>query len=79
VRSREPHLVCYQARPAKRLIEQAACGPLGTVTSGSPIALSQPAHARRVIAITNQLGPGRLETIREAEVCLAASLVVPAD
>lgn len=79
VRDREPHLVCYAAKAAKRRIEQDACGPRVASDRGVAIAPAQPAPVRSAIVTTNQLGRAPLNTLREAEVCLPAVLVVPTE
>ncbi len=78
-RDREPHLVCWSAKAAKRTIAQSACGPLVAGARGTAIVPAQPAATRALVGTANQLGAAPLTTIREAEVCTPAALVVSAE
>jgi cysteine-rich repeat protein len=64
-------LVCYQAKPAKKLIVQTGCGPTTPGDPGTTIVPPQPKHAKVLgMYLANQFGPGRLDTVKENELCI---------
>ncbi len=71
IRHPADHLVCYQARRAKKLIPQTGCGPANPAAPGTKIV---PAQAKHVpldpVFVNNQFGPEVLRTIKEAELCI---------
>jgi hypothetical protein len=76
--SPDERLVCYQARLATKLIAQAGCGAADPADKGTPIVPAQVKHTP-IIALhaANQFGAERLDTIKEAELCIPSQLGVP--
>ena len=71
----EPHLVCYQARVAKKAIAQGmGCGPATPGDKGTTIVPAQPKHTPVTgLHVANQFGAERLDTVAEAEFCIPSS------
>lgn len=72
----EPHLVCYQARVARKAIAQGmGCGPATPGDTGTTIVPAQPKHAPVTgLFVANQFGAERLDTVTEAELCIPSSV-----
>lgn len=64
-------LLCYQAKLARRAIEQDGCGPAEPGARGIAIKPRQPRHAKvSGIHTNNQFGPMQLDTRKEVELCI---------
>jgi len=85
-RNLDEHLVCYKARLATRLIAQTGCGPTNPGDKGTKI---EPEQAKHVpvegLYVANQFGERvlnqfvgeRLDTVKEAELCIPSRIVAP--
>jgi hypothetical protein len=72
------HLVCYQAKPATKTIPQTGCGATDPKAKGTKIVPKPPKHQKRLgVAINGALGPATLDTAKEAELCLPATVALP--
>lgn len=77
VRTPGGSLVCYQARPATKTIAQNGCGPAVAGDRGTRIVPRPAPHAARTgVYGSNPLAGFRIDTVREAEVCLPADVRV---
>jgi hypothetical protein len=76
VGSPQTGLVCYDARPARRRIEQAGCAPTTASDKGTRIKPAQPRDkARSGLYVANQFGTSqRMDTRKATTVCLPARL-----
>jgi hypothetical protein len=71
-------LVCYQVKPAKRTIAQNGCGPLVPKDKGTKIVPAQAKHQKQLGVLTNgQFGASTLDTAKELEVCVPATVELP--
>jgi PKD repeat protein len=78
IRNPESHLVCYQAKQAKKLIVQNGCGPVSPTDKGAAIVPPQAKHVPRLgMYVANQFGPGRLDTQDQTLLCIPSSLPGP--
>lgn len=67
----EIHLVCYQAKLAKKLIAQDGCGPLDPGNKGVKLEPKQSKHTKRQgLFVANQFGTERLGTTKDVEFCI---------
>jgi hypothetical protein len=75
----DQHLVCYQAKLAKKLIPQGmGCGPAVPGDAGTTIVPAQAQHAPLTgLFVANQFGAERLDTVSIAEVCIPSQLDAP--
>ena len=74
IRHPNDHLVCYQAKPATKLIPQTGCGPTTAGDRGTKIEPGQPKHEPvDPVFVNNQFGPEVLETVKEAEFCIPST------
>jgi hypothetical protein len=72
------HLVCYEAKPAKKRIAQNGCGPATPGDKGTKIKPAQPkVGAQRGIHVANQFAVGQLDTKKATLVCLPATVTRP--
>ena len=72
------HLVCYQAKAASKTIAQTGCGATDPKSKGTKIVPKQPKHQKRLgIAVNGPLGPATLDTAKEVELCVPATVVLP--
>jgi len=70
-------LVCYQAKLARTVVDPALAARLG-VPVGTRLEPPQPAHVPRAPFVGHQLPrPARLQTKKEAAVCVASDLIRP--
>ena len=75
VRNPGSHLLCYRARVARKQIEQTGCGPAHPGDRGTTITPRQDRHLQqRGIFVANQFGTERLDTKREALVCVPSTV-----
>ncbi len=71
VRHADALLVCYQVKLATAEIPQLGCGPFDPKSKGTKIDPKQPKHTPVLgIFVNNQLGPLRLDTVKELELCI---------
>ncbi len=76
--SPDERLVCYQARLATKLIAQSGCGPADQADKGVPIVPAQGKHAALTgLYVANQFASQRLDTIKEAELCVPSEPAAP--
>lgn len=74
VRTPNVHLLCYQAKVAKRRIEQTGCGPTTPKDKGTPIKPAQPKPAGQSgVQTANQFGVRPLDAKKATLVCLPAA------
>lgn len=74
IRRPDDHLVCYLAKLATKEIPQTGCGPTAPGAKGTPIAPSQPKHMERIgLFVNDQFGPERLDSVKEAELCIPST------
>lgn len=74
-RSGDTQLLCYQARLAKKHIAQSGCGPANPADKGTLIAPEQAKHTPVLgLHVANQFGSERLDTVKEAELCIPSQL-----
>jgi len=67
VKNRRGHLLCYQAKVAKRTIAQ----PPAAGDKGATISPKQPKHTRRTgLFVANEFGSEQLDTKKEEELCV---------
>jgi cysteine-rich repeat protein len=65
------HLVCYQAKPAAKIIPQNACSPWLPKEKGTKIEPKPAKHAPRTdVLVTGQFGTLEVDTKKEVEVCV---------
>lgn len=78
IQSPEEHLVCYQAKPAKKFIAQTGCAP---TTPGDKGTLIVPAQSKHVSVLgfhlNNQFGPGQHNSVKEVELCIPSEKQLP--
>jgi hypothetical protein len=75
LRHETTHLACYQAKPAKKRIEQNGCGAVDPKDKGTKIVPPPPKHrAQSGLRVISQLGPGTLDTAKELELCLPSTV-----
>lgn len=81
IKNPENHLVCYQAKVARKLIPQAGCGcdtAQDDNCAGTTITPRPEKHTRLTgVHINNQFGPLQLNTIREFEFCIPSEKILP--
>ncbi len=71
----DQHLVCYQMKAATKSIAQSGCGPTTPGANGTSIVPAQPKHVPVVgVHLANQFGTERLDTVKEAELCIPSSV-----
>ena len=76
IRNPTEHLVCYKAKIAKKEFPQNGCGPTGE--PGTKIEPKQEAHTQRTrVAVNDQLGALRLDTIKAVELCIPSDKILP--
>jgi len=69
------HLLCYQARVARKAIAQSGCGVADPADKGVSIVPKQAKHAKlEGLYVANQFGAERLDTVTEAELCIPSSV-----
>lgn len=67
----DTHLVCYQAKLAKKYIAQNGCGPADPTDNGTKIDPKQEPHEKRSgVYVANQFGSEQVDTIKEFELCI---------
>ena len=72
VKNRRGHLLCYQAKVAKRTIAQ----PPASGDKGTTISPKQPKHTRRTaLFVANEFGSDQLDTKKEEELCVPSVIV----
>jgi hypothetical protein len=72
------HLACYQAKPAKKRIEQNGCGPIDPKDKGIKIVPAPGKHqAQSGLRVLSQLGRGTLDTAKELELCIPSTIGPP--
>jgi len=75
LRHETTHLACYQAKPAKKRIEQNGCGAIDPKDKGTKIVPPPAKHrAQSGLRVISQLGPGTLDTAKELELCLPSTV-----
>ncbi len=75
IRHADSFLVCYKATPAKSEIPQLGCGPLDPKSKGTKISPAPAKHTPKTgIFVNNQLGPLRLDSVKELELCVPSVL-----
>ncbi len=75
IRNPTEHLVCYKAKIAGKEFPQSGCGPTGA--PGSKLQPKQEAHAPRArVAVSDQLGTLRLDTIKPIELCIPSDKIL---
>jgi hypothetical protein len=71
------HLVCYQAKLAKKTIAQSGCGAATPGDKGTSIVPGQAKHVPLAgVYVANQFGTERLDTVSEGELCIPSQLVL---
>ena len=74
IRNPADHLVCYQAKLARKFIAQSGCGPADPTDKGTNIEPKQPKHTKRTgIFVNNQFGPEQLDTQKEVAFCIPSN------
>ncbi len=72
------HLVCYQAKVAKKSIPQNGCGPVDPKSKGTKILPTPPKHQPRLaVHIDGPLGAATLDTAKEVELCIPSTATLP--
>jgi len=75
LRHESVRLACYQAKPAKRKIEQNGCGPSTPKEKGVKIIPVPLKHAKQLgLRVISQFGTGALDTAQELEVCVPSTV-----
>ena len=75
--SPEQHLVCYQAKLAKKAIAQDGCGALDPADKGTKIVPKPAKHQKRIgVHIANQFGAAQVDTNKEVELCIPSQKLV---
>lgn len=73
----ENHLVCYQAKLAKKFIAQAGCGAATPGDKGTTIEPKQDKHTKLTgIYLANQFGNEQVDTVKEFELCIPSSKTI---
>ncbi len=76
VRNPGSHLVCYNAKIAKKQIAQSGCGAATPGDKGTAITPAQlPPVAHAGVHVANQLGTGQLDTKKPTLLCIPTALV----
>jgi DNA-binding beta-propeller fold protein YncE len=74
IRHGDDYLVCYQAKPATKLVAQTGCAPTNATDKGSTIVPKPPKHTPvRGIHVATQLGTLQIDTRKERELCLPST------
>ena len=72
------HLVCYQAKAAKKTIPQDGCGPLDPKNNGTKLVPPPPKHQKRVaVHVNGPLSTATLDTAKEVEFCIPSITTLP--
>lgn len=72
------HVLCYQVTVAKKTIVQSGCGPATAKDKGTAIVPTPGKHVPRVgLFVADRLGAARLDTKKEAILCMPAALLSP--
>ncbi len=78
VRHAAGHLVCYQAKIAKKAIPQDGCGPVDPKNKGTKITPPPAKHQPQTgVLVNGQLGPATLDTKKELELCIPSTAALP--
>jgi hypothetical protein len=76
--SAQAHLVCYQAKLAKKTVPQNGCGPVDPKNKGTKIVPKPPKHQKRIaVQINGPLGAATLDTTKEVELCIPSTATLP--
>ncbi len=80
IRSPGEHLVCYLAKPSKKLIPQSGCGcdtAADPKCKGTVLTPAQIKHVPKAgVNTNNQFGPETLDTIKEFEFCIPSQKII---
>ncbi len=75
LRHETTHLACYQAKPAKKRIEQNGCGAIDPKDKGTKIVPAPAKHrGQSGLRVISQLGAGTLDTAKELELCIPSTV-----
>ncbi len=81
IRRPDDHLVCYQAKLAKKVIPQQGCGCDTTLDPSCKGQTLEPAafkhNSRLRVHLTDQFGQDRIDTTRETEFCIPSQKFLP--
>jgi len=78
VRNPDSHLVCYQAKLARKDVAQSGCGPASPGDKGAKIVPRQAKHTRRQgVHVADQLGTWQVDTRPESLICIPSAVALP--